>query len=236
MRRSGPRRDTAEIAFQQQKPLQEAKGPLETDLPVSPSGCDLIDLDVCCVAGNFKRPVLPMPASPLLWSAGSVARWHLVLSKAPSRPSAALSMHAVFDSNPRLCGEQEGGGTTGDRCPKAECIKPGVTRRRCGVVIVGDMTVPQFLLEGRAKEDSVSTADGGQQTRDGSTADLVPAKGLKELSGVWRMLQAAARCHGRAREGTGRLSLDPEAHTGRPIPPRPADALTAVCVAVGDSR
>lgn len=82
----------------------------------------------------------------------------------------------------------------------------------------------------------MSTADGGQQTRDGSTADLVPAKGLKELSGVWRMLQAAARCHGWAREGTGRLSLDPEAHTGRPIPPRPADALTAVRVAVGDSR
>lgn len=82
MRQPGPRRDTAEIPFQSR--YRKGKGPLErveTDLPVSPSSCDLMDLDVCCIPRNFKRPVLPMPTRPLLWSSGSVARWHLVLSK-----------------------------------------------------------------------------------------------------------------------------------------------------------
>lgn len=99
-------------------------------------------------------------------------------------------MHAVFDSNPRLCGEQEGGGTTGDGCPKVELHKTW-----------GNQTALWCCDCGRYGGTAVSVGgpgqggfriNSGQQTRDGSTADLVPAKGLKELSGVWRMLQAAA--------------------------------------------
>jgi len=46
--RSSPRhgRDTL------QKLLQEEKGPLETDLPVSPSSCDLIDLECAASPGT----------------------------------------------------------------------------------------------------------------------------------------------------------------------------------------
>lgn len=189
MRRSGPRRDTAEIAFQQQKPLQEAKGPLETDLPVSPSGCDLIDLGVCCVAGNFKRPVLPMPASPLLWSAGSVASWHLVLSKAPSRPSAALSMHAVFDSNPRLCGEQEGGGDHGRRVPQSGMHKTW-----------GNQTALWCCDCGRYDGTAVSVGGPGQggfrvnsgrRTADAGRLDCRPGPCERTEGAVWSLENVA---------------------------------------------
>jgi len=110
--------------------------------------------------------------------------------------------------------------------PQSGMHKSGVTRRCDGVLIVGDMTVPQFLLEGRTKEDSVLTADSRRGTA------RLPTWSLRRTEGaVWRMLQAAARCHGRAREGPGRLPLDPEAHTGRqphsgrPMPSPPYSAL-----------
>lgn len=70
----------------------------------------------------------------------------------------------MFDSNPRLCGEQEGGGTTGDGCPKVELHKTWGNQAAPWCCDCGRYDGPQFLLEGRAKEDSVLTADSRRGT------------------------------------------------------------------------
>ena len=96
-------------------------------------------------------------------------------------------MPCVFDRKPGLCGGA-GGGTTDGGCPKVEMHKKsGVTGGCCGALIVGNMTVPQFLFEGQhqatSNEHSVFTAEAGRLDCRPGPCEKVWRSGLENVAG-----------------------------------------------------